>query len=121
MGGAGAGLGGGGVKEYRVKWRREDAGRANTRIYQSEPPARRLALILEGRWGEAFPDTDPNEVACCGGGDMEPFAEGNCSCGGKTNAEVWAERHEQFPPLVDGPHIESREVGDWKPVGAVAA
>ena len=103
-------------REWRVKWRGEGAGRANTRIYQSEGSARRLVLILEGRLAEAFPDTEPDAYACCAGGSMEPFAEGNCNCGGKTNAEVWRERHEQFPPLVEGPALESRPVGDWEPV-----
>jgi hypothetical protein len=101
-------------REWRVRWRGEDAGRANTRIYQSEAPARRFALILEGRLAEAFPDTDPDAVACCAGGSMEPFAEGNCNCGGKTNAEVWQERHERFPRLVEGPDVESRPVGGWE-------
>lgn len=94
-------------REYRVRWRREDHRRAHTMIFQSRPPAARRVLILEGRLAEAFPSTNPDDLACCSGG---PY----CDCGGKTVAEAWAERHEQFPPLVEGPTIESRKVGEWE-------
>jgi hypothetical protein len=91
--------------EFRVKWTREGACRATTRIYQSEAPARRMALVLEGRLAEAFPSTDPAAAACCNGYQ--------CTCEGETNAEVWAKRHDEFPPIVDGPFIERRTVGAW--------
>jgi hypothetical protein len=91
--------------EFRVKWTREGAHRATTRIYQSEAPARRMALILEGRLAEAFPDIDPNALACCDGRE--------CQCDGSTNADAWAKRHDEFPPILDGPHIERRTVGVW--------
>lgn len=100
--------------EYRVSWKREGAGRTNTRIFQTKAAAKRLILILEGKLAEAYPGTDPNGFACCSGQEA-PFAgEGPCTCGGRTWAEQWQERHEQFPPIVEGPRFETREVGGWR-------
>lgn len=96
------------AQEFRVKWWREGAGRPSTRIYQMRSAAQRLILILEGRLAEAFPDTDPNDFACCSGRE--------CGCEGETFAELWAERQDRFPPLIDGPHLEARPVGIWSPV-----
>lgn len=106
--------------EYRVIWRRErgrfydwetgaedysDApGPLHSRIYQRPVYARRLALILQGRMAEATGD-DPDDYACCSGRE--------CACRGETNADAWAARAEGMPPLLEGPTIQRREVGEW--------
>lgn len=101
--------------EYRVRWKREDHRSGVTRIYQTKAAAERCVLVVEGRLAEVFPNVDPEDFACCDGGDMAPFAEGNCNCGGKTHADQWRERNEQFAPLVEGPTLEVRPVGIWSP------
>jgi hypothetical protein len=51
---------------------------------------------------------DPDAFACCPGTRMH-----ECGCGGVTNAEVWAQRAECVPPIVEGPYLEQRPVGAW--------
>jgi hypothetical protein len=116
------------ASEYRLIWRRESGyvydhetgaddyddspGPLRSRIYQRRAPAERLALILQGRMAEAT-GLDPDDFACCSGWE--------CGCGGKTNAEVWAEKAEEIPPLVEGPTIQRREVGKWEAAPASPA
>lgn len=105
--------------EYRVIWRREvgssyssetgyeyddSPGGLRSRIYQRPIYARRLALILRGAMAEAL-DLDPDDFACCSGRD--------CGCGGLTNQQVWDKKAENIPPLVEGPTIQRRTVGEW--------
>ena len=89
--------------EYRVVWQREGLGR-KVAIRQTLAGAEKLSLTLQGRIEEAtgYP---AEAYACCGGDD--------CSCGGETNAEMWARKSRMLPPLVVVPVIEARKVGPW--------
>lgn len=106
--------------EYRLIWRRESGdvydpdtgawdhddspGPLRSRIYQRQAPARRLALILQGRMAEATGE-DPDDFACCSGHE--------CGCGGELKRDVWAKRGAEIPPLIEGPTIQRRTVGEW--------
>ena len=91
--------------EYRVIWRREATGRVVVFVAGlGAVAARRLALILRGAMAEAL-DLDPDDFACCSGRD--------CGCGGLTNQQVWDKKAENIPPLVEGPTIQRRTVGEW--------
>jgi hypothetical protein len=72
-------------------------------VYQTRKAAHRWWLIVQGRMAEAT-GRDPDAYACCSG-DM-------CGCGGKTNADLWAETAERIPPLKLA-RIEVRNVGPW--------
>lgn len=99
--------------EFRVRWRRDFHSSDQTRIYQSRKAAERRALFVEGRMAEATGD-DPEALAC-GRCDCptvgDDFAYG---CKDVTNAENWERLGRDIPRLVDGPHIEVRDVGPWR-------
>jgi hypothetical protein len=62
---------------------------------------------------EAFPDEDPDDCECgdrfcTGGGGYDPCSQG------RTKAEKWEQRTAQVPPLVWGPVIDSRPVGEYE-------
>lgn len=92
--------------EYRVRWRREGL-RPATKRYATREAAERWALIVQGRMQEAT-DKDPDDYACCPGGYADM-----CGCYGRTNAQVWAQRTAEVPPLIEGPVIQTRPVGEW--------
>lgn len=94
--------------EYRVVWQREGLRRA-TKLYQTRKAAERWAFLVQGRMAEVTGD-DPEDYGCCDGY--------MCGCSGKTNRELWAERAAGIPPLIAGPEIESREVGEWAPAAS---
>lgn len=93
-------------RQYRVRWQRLGMGRAKVRSFETEPAALRLALKLQGRMAEAYPELSPSHPHCCGG-------SWDCGCGGETWAERWARESALVPPLIVGPLIDSREVGEW--------
>jgi hypothetical protein len=95
-------------QEHRVTWQRQGY-RKKSRLFQTAAAAERHALVLQGRLAEAYPDKDPEDLACCSGFE--------CGCGGLTNAEAWAREHARFPPLILGPWIERRDVGAWERTG----
>jgi hypothetical protein len=98
------------MRQWRVRWQRLGMSRAKVRMYETEQAARWFALKLQGRMAEAYPDLEPDEPFCCPGTRVY-----ECGCGGETWAERWARESAQVPPLLDGPHLDSREVGDWEP------
>lgn len=99
------------MREFRVTWQRHGVSRRTT-LRQSREAAERLALVLQGRMGEARPDIDPNWCEC--GGDHEPGQGEGEFCGGRrTVGERWAEQTSRVPPLVLL-RIDSREVGEWE-------
>lgn len=97
--------------EYRVVWRRVKLDR-NRKIFQTRRAAERFALVLQGRMQEVT-QLDPDDYACCPGYE--------CDCGGVTNAESWAQRTAEFPPLAEGPTVEARAVGAWSALGVERA
>lgn len=94
------------AREYRVTWQRQGMGRPKWRLLQSERAARRLALMLQGRVAEAL-GVDP-EDGCY-----------HCDYT-RSVADCAAQQHERFPPLIFGPRIESRPVGEWEQVSEEA-
>lgn len=103
-------------RQYRVRWQRLGMSRAKVRMYETEDAARRCALKLQGRMAEAYPDLDPEDTWCCATSNYA------CPCGGETYVERWKRESALVPPLVLGPEVDSREVGEWKPdVRAVPA
>lgn len=98
-------------REFRVTWQRQGVTTPRTRIFQREHSARRLVAKLSGQILD--PDRDPDDRWCCPGGAWE---EGPCPCRGVTVAERVRQDHEAVPPMVLGPVIESRPVGEWEHV-----
>lgn len=88
--------------EYRVTWQREGLPK-KYRFYQSRPAADRLMRVLRGEGIEEL--ENPDDYACCSGYE--------CACGGMTNREAWEQRFGTMPPLVFGPVLTARPVGDW--------
>jgi hypothetical protein len=93
--------------EFRVRWQREGEGRCS-KLYQSEQMARRWCMKLEGRM-EELTGLNPDDFACCSGAE--------CGCGGALNRDVWEQEAAKYPPLVFGPVVDTREVGDWQQSG----
>lgn len=97
--------------EYRVRWRRDsDDGFPDTRpprfkIYQKRKDAERWIAILKGTILE-HDGVDPDDYACCAGYD--------CGCRGETNRERVESRYANVPPLIEGPTLQVREVGQWR-------
>lgn len=97
-------------RQWRVRWRRDGFTGSSQKTYMDEAKARRWALIVQGRMVEAFPDEDPESCECGGKNCI-----GSYDCGGnRTKAEKWAERSARVPPLVWGPVIDSRPVGEYE-------
>lgn len=88
-------------REYRLSWQRAGL-RPKYRIYQTRKGAEAFAAVLRG---ESRAAEDPDAFACCSGYE--------CGCRGLTKAEAWEEQYGDMPPLVSGPTLESRPVGDW--------
>lgn len=102
-------LEGGGIREeeFRVVWRREGLSR-RVKLFQRREAAERKSLRLQGVF-LSEPVVDPDGFVCCDGCED--------GCGGLTNAQLRAQTrvmYEGLPPLVEGPRIEVREVGDWE-------
>jgi hypothetical protein len=91
-----------------VRWQRVGFS-PRQKILQNREAADRLALKLQGRMREAYPDLDPDAYVCCDGAWDH--------CNGLTWAEQWEERSETVPPLTRL-RIESRPVGEWEIVDA---
>jgi hypothetical protein len=81
--------------------------RAKVRVYGTEKAALTFALKLEGRMDEAYPELRPDHGWCCQGTSL------SCDCGGETWAERWARESARVPPLIFGPAVDSRPVGEW--------
>lgn len=90
--------------EYRVVWQREGLSK-RTKRYATRLAAERFSLIVQGRLIEAYPAINPDEIFCCGGH--------MCACRGMTYREHWESESKPYPPLIYGPIIEQREVGEW--------
>lgn len=90
------------AREFRVTWQRQGMSRPRERLYQSERGARRHALLLQGRIAEA----------------TGLLPEDGCPhCDYMRSVEECSESdHLRFPPLILGPRIESRPVGEWTTV-----
>jgi hypothetical protein len=97
-------------RQWRVRWRREGFTSYSSKTYMDEAKARRWALVVQGRMAEAFPDEDPDACEC---GDGGPVGQYGCS-GQRTKGEKWAERTANLPPLVWGPVLDSRSVGEYE-------
>lgn len=105
------------VRQWRVRWRRNGFAGPSQKTYMSEAKARQWALVVQGRMAEAFPDEDPESCECGGKYCHGPSFE----CGGtRTKGEKWAERTASLPPLVWGPVLDSRPVGDYEGVEVLA-
>jgi hypothetical protein len=95
-------------RQWRVRWQRLGMSRAKVRVYETRKAAELFALKLQGRMAEAYPELDPEAYYCCPG-----TVSHECGCRGETWAEQWARESAQIPPLVLGPEIEARPVGEW--------
>lgn len=89
--------------EHRVVWQREGLSR-RIKIVQTRKAADRFALVLLGQM-EAATGRSRDEYACCNGRE--------CGCRGETLGDVWDAAAHGIPPLIFGPAIEARPVGDW--------
>lgn len=95
-------------REYRVRWRREDRGQATPKLYQTlegaEGCKRRLEQLdkLKRGW---WPGVDDNDELAPGLSDTlnDPHADD----------DHYVKRFGDMPDIVDGPHLEYREVGEW--------
>lgn len=104
-----------GAWEYRVTWQRQGMARPRSRLYQTERGARRLVAKLNGEvldWPD-YSDKGPDDYWCC---DQSY----GCNCGGLTVAERVARDHADVPPMVFGPVIEVRPVGDWSRIATAS-
>jgi hypothetical protein len=90
-----------------VRWQRLGMSRAKVRFYEKREAAERFALKLQGRMDEAYPELNGNEPHCCGG-------SWDCDCGGETWYDRWERESAQVPPLIRGPEVDYRPVGDWR-------
>lgn len=91
-------------EEFRVVWQRDGRQRRYKRWARRES-AERHVLVLQGRMAEAHPELAPDEPFCCSG-----YA---CGCRGLTWHEHWESQARDVPPLVYGPVLQVRPIGEW--------
>lgn len=92
--------------QYRVIWQRVD-GVQLIKNYATLKGAERRYGVLTGDEAHCFAEHDPDERVCCSGHE--------CGCGGETYRQRHERLNRELSPL-KYIRLESRPIGNWKPV-----